>query len=482
MMQISGAWTLSTTIGTKGMIDSMKLQKSAALFMALCLLLLAALSGCSRDPSGETSSSSESEQQKELHLLLYAPDGDASYWNAVVDAYKAQYPNVNVTSNVTGDAASIAQQQILDGNAPDLIFLPDDDGSGVTNALIQDHALVDLTDFFANLAVPVTNGTSESSQESQADSSSESDASGTKSVALWSGVLDNSSCQPYGDGKIYLAPVLCFAQGLWYNANALTADAFASWEDLAASSAALTYAGTDPRSVAPLLIPALTSYLGKSGTDNLFAMADGAWEGEMVANALAAFASVGGRVVSGTADFDDSAALAAFAEGTATVIPYSTDILKRTQSLTMAGGFAWGFAPTPIVSGADKLLPVDLQEAFIPADAVNQETAKEFLAFLYSDAVVQLAAQHLNATPPVEGASQLMEGHAHEAAVSAYALLDGEYSPYCWKFALLDVLSKDPGTDLFQPVNSVLDGSFSVSQWALNAEQMCDVLREHITQ
>lgn len=460
----------------------MKFQKSAALLLALCLLLLAALSGCKKDPSGETSSS-DTEPQRELSLLLYTADGDASYWNAVVDAFKNQYPNVNVAVNITQDAAALAQQQILDGEAPDLIFLPDNDGSGVTNALIQDHALVDLSDFFANLTVPVTvsDGESASSQESQSSSSSSGDAS-TKAVTLWNGVLENSSCQPYGDGKTYLAPVLCLAQGLWYNANALSADVFASWEDLAASSAALTYAGADPRSTAPLLIPALTSYLGKSGADSLFAMDDGAWENQLVADALTDFASVGGRVVSGSAGFDDSAALAALAEGTANVIPYGADILKKAEALTMAGGFSWGFSPAPTVSGGEKLLTVDLQEAFIPADAVNQETAKDFLAFLYSDTVIRLAAQHLNAVPPVAGASQLMEGVAHEAAVSAYALLDGEYTPYCWKFALLDVLSKDPGVDLFQPVNSVLDGSFSASQWALNAEQMCDVLREHITQ
>ena len=243
------------------MIDIMKFKRSAALLLALCLLLLAALSGCKKDPSGETSSSSDlPEPQRELSLLLYSADGDATYWNAVVDAFKIQYPNVNVTANITQDAAAVTQQQILDGKAPDLVFLPDNDGSGVTNALIQDHALLDLTDFFASLTVPVISGEdSGSSQESQADSSGDSEEVSSKTVALWSGILENSSCQPYGDGKTYLAPVLCLAQGLWYNANALSADAFSSWENLAASSAALTYGGADPRSTAPLLIPALTS-------------------------------------------------------------------------------------------------------------------------------------------------------------------------------------------------------------------------------
>ena len=75
-----------------------------------------------------------------------------------------------------------------------------------------------------------------------------------------------------------------------------------------------------------------------------------------------------------------------------------------------AEGFEWGMTALPAVEeGGDRYSYTFFEQAWIPAGAANQDAAKQFLAFLYSDTACEIFAKG-GAIQPVNGIADKLEG------------------------------------------------------------------------
>ena len=86
---------------------------------------------------------------------------------------------------ISPSIGDVIRPQIVAGNVPDFIVMNDNDSTGLISSMIKEHALLDLTDVFEGPGID-----DETPLKDQVNT----------------GILETAKCQPYADGKIYLAP------------------------------------------------------------------------------------------------------------------------------------------------------------------------------------------------------------------------------------------------------------------------------------
>ena len=87
-------------------------------------------------------------ENKELSIAIFEGGYGQDYWNEIVAAFEAAYPGVTVNMQISPTIGDIIRPQIISGEYPDFISINDNDQTGVLLSLINEHALLDLTDFF----------------------------------------------------------------------------------------------------------------------------------------------------------------------------------------------------------------------------------------------------------------------------------------------------------------------------------------------
>lgn len=364
---------------------------------------------------------------------------------------------------------------MLAGDIPDFIYCPSSNPSGLAQRLIKDQALADLTDVF----------------ESE-------DMKGK----ILDGFLETSLSQPYGDGKVYLAPLYYTANGLFYNA-ALFEEAGltvpATWDeffamgdeikgkDIAGKSdrSLFTYQGGNaPGYMETVIIPLLASKLGVDGMNDCFTYVEGSWDKDGVKEVfdLVAKLGSGGYLLPNTTGIDHTTAQTAVMNGSALFVPCGSWIVGEMADITgeevNGKPFAWGFAPVPAMdAGADKYLMSSVEEVYIPADAANVAAAKDFLKFLYSDEAIKLNAEKTGGIPPVAGATELTRDILDPMILSTFQAFDNGYKPYIGGFAAVDS-EIVPKAEFYGHVNAVVDGKETVDDWIAAVDKMCDSVRD----
>ena len=159
-------------------------------------------------------------------------------------------------------------------------------------------------------------------------------------------------------------------------------------------------------------------------------------------------------------------------------MPNGTWIVGEMAEAPRAEGFKWGMTALPAVEeGGDGYSFTWFEQAWIPAGAVNQDAAKQFVAFLYSDKACEIFAKY-NAIQPVLGIADKLEGDN----VMFYSIYDngakaamGGFAPYA-SVAGLGTIQEV----FFDPINSLVEGTMTVDQWIENIKAATDLMRENI--
>ncbi len=162
----------------------MKFKKALAAFMAVSMTVALA-AGCS---TKEETDQVDGGEKTELQVAIFEGGYGREYWDAIAEKFEEENEGVDVVIQASPEIGDVIRPNILAGNPPDFIYLPSSNGSGVTNAMIKDKALADISDVMEKVKDKIIPG-----------------------------VLESKSCQPYGDGKTYLAPIYYSTTGLWYN-------------------------------------------------------------------------------------------------------------------------------------------------------------------------------------------------------------------------------------------------------------------------
>lgn len=411
-----------------------------------------------------------------LKLAIFKGGYGDAFWTAVTDAYTKANPNVTFEIDADPSIGDKVNSSMLAGDVPDFIYCPSSNPSGLAQRLIKDQALADLTDVFE----------------------------GPLKGKILDGFLDTSLSQPYGDGKVYLAPLYYTANGLFYNATLFEEAGLkvpATWDeffalgdeikgkDIAGKSdrSLFTYQGGNaPGYMETVIVPLLTAKLGVDGMNDCFNYKEGSWDKEGVKGVfnLVAKLGSGGYLLPNTTGIDHTTAQTAVMNGSALFVPCGSWIVGEMADITgeeiNGKPFAWGFAPVPAMEGtADKYLMSSVEEVYIPAASKNVDAAKDFLAFLYSDEAIKLNAEKTGGIPPVVGATDLTKGILDPMILSTFQSFDNGYKPYIGGFAAVDseIVPKD---EFYGHVNAVVDGKETVDDWIAACDKLSDSVRDSI--
>ncbi len=341
------------------------------LSVLLAIMMMASLfAGCNEEPA-EGNNDDEVENggvvveplQKSFTAIVYGTEEDAKFWEAAKAAFEAENNGITVTMIVSEEAAYEVRDRILSGNSPDFIYLPSDEESGVTEALVLDKAMVALDDVVS--AAPA-------------------------------GAFENEICRPYEDGKAYIAPMFFEVEGLIYNKEFLSKNGFSvpnTWDDFIAIAEAcknknfefFTYAGAEPDEFVNIFTAAVASEVGSETMNKLLACDEEAWKNGSVKTFIEKIEKVTKLVVSGSSTKTKTGVLEELKNENALFISGNSADLEELNK----DGDKYAICAYPSLNGTKSEI-VSFTEMYIPIEAKEVESAKKFMSFLYSEKAISL--------------------------------------------------------------------------------------------
>ena len=415
---------------------------------------------------------SEPEATGSITVAALASGYEEAYpgmWQEVCDAFTAQ---TGIAVNLICDKSleDVIGPSMQGGEFPDVIHLATGREKGLTEQFIKDRNIADLNDVLS-MTVP-------------GESAKVSDK-------IVGGFTDTSVTNPYDDGHTYLAPMFYSPCGLFYNAGIFEEKGWsvpATWDEMweladkaAAEDIALfTYPTTGYFDA--FLYALMYSVGGPDFYNKALRYEEGIWdtpEAKQCFDIIAKLASYTNPVTPAQAndqDFTQNQQLVL--DNKALFMPNGTWIVGEMAEAPRADGFKWGMTALPAAkAGGNGASYCWLEQAWIPAEAPNLDAAKQFVAFLYSDAACAIFAKG-GAVQPVPGITDNFEGDNK----MFYSIYDNGADAAMGSFAAYNAVA-GLGTvrEVFlDPVNSLVNGSLTQEQWIADVKAASDQMRANI--
>lgn len=392
-------------------------------------------------------------------------------WQEVCDAF-TEATGVKVELICDKNLEDVIGPSMQGGDFPDVIHLATGREKGLTEQFIKDRNIAELTDVLS-MTIP-----------------GESVKVSDKIVG---GFTDTSVTNPYGDGVTYLAPMFYSPCGLFYNAGLFEEKGWTvpttwdeMWElgDKAHAEDPDMYLFTYPTTgyFDAFLYALMYSVGGADFFNKATTYAEGIWdtpEAQQCFDIIAKLASYTNPVTPAQAndqDFTQNQQLVL--DNKALFMPNGTWIVGEMAEAPRAEGFKWGMTALPAAkAGGAGASYCWLEQAWIPAAAPNLDAAKQFVAFLYSDAACAIFAKG-GAVQPVPGLTDNLEGDNK----MFYSIYDNGADAAMGNFAAYNAVA-GLGTvrEVFlDPVNGLVNGSVSVDQWVGDVKAASDLMRANI--
>jgi len=389
-------------------------------------------------------------------------------WREVAEAFTAQ-TGIKVELTTDKNLEDLIGPAMQGGEFPDVIHLATGRPAGLTEQFIKDNNIADLTDVLS-MIVP-------------GESAKVSDK-------IAGGFTDTSLTNPYGDGKTYLAPMFYSPCGLFYNAGLFEEKGWevpTTWDEMWALGETAKAEGislfTYP--TAGYFDAFLYSLMYSVGGAEFFDAAThyeaGIWDTEEakqifdIIGKLAAYTNPITPAQANNQDFTQNQQLVL--DNKALFMPNGTWIVGEMAEAPRAEGFKWGMTALPAISEGEAGYSYSwFEQAWIPAGAENVDAAKQFIAFLYSDAAAEIFAK-TGAIQPVLGIADKLEGDN----VMFYSIYDNGAKSAMGNFAAFDAIpGVETSTVFFEPVNSLVSGELTVDQWLENIKAVNDQMRGNL--
>ena len=390
-------------------------------------------------------------------------------WQEVCDAFTAA-TGIKVDLIVDKALEDVIGPSMQGGEFPDVIHLATGREKGLTEQFIKDRNIAELTDVLS-MTIP-------------GESTKVSDK-------IVGGFTDTSVTNPYGDGVTYLAPMFYSPCGLFYNAGLFEEKGWsvpATWDEMwelaekaqAEGSYLFTYPTTGYFDA--FLYALMYSVGGADFFNKATTYAEGIWdtpEAQQCFDIIAKLASYTNPVTPAQAndqDFTQNQQLVL--DNKALFMPNGTWIVGEMAEAPRADNFKWGMTALPAAkAGGNGASYCWLEQAWIPAAAPNLDAAKQFVAFLYSDAACAIFAKG-GAVQPVPGLTDNLEGDNK----MFYSIYDNGADAAMGNFAAYNAVA-GLGTvrEVFlDPVNGLVNGSVTVDQWVSDIKAASDQMRANL--
>ena len=426
-------------------------------FLSIALALVLTMSLCAAAVAAES-----------IQVAAIETAYGSEIWAKVAEAFTAQ-TNIEVDLITDKNLEDVIGAAMQGGEFPDVIHLATGRPAGLTEQFIKDNNMAEITDVLS-MTVP---GEDKLVKDKIAG-----------------GFTDTSLTNPYNDGKTYMAPMFYSPCGLFYNAGLFEEKGWAvpkTWDEMWAlgetAKAEGIYLFTYP--TAGYFDAFLYALMYSVGGTEFFEAAthyeEGVWQTEEaktcfdIIGKLASYTNPITPAQANNQDFTQNQQLVL--DNKALFMPNGTWIVGEMAEAPRAEGFKWGMTALPAVEeGGAGYSYTWFEQAWIPAGAMNQDAAKQFIAFLYSDVACEIFAS-AGAIQPVLGIADKLEGDN----VMFYSIYDNGAKAAMGNFAAFNAI---PGVELspvfFEPVNSVVSGQLTVEQWLENITAASEQMRANL--
>ena len=355
----------------------MKMKKVTALLLTVAMAATM-LAGCG---SKEEKAEGKKEDGKTvLKFAAFEGGNGAEIWKNIEKAFEEEHKDVDVELHLSSELDKDLQKDFKNGNVPDVVYYNLGQESGFVETMLKEKAIADISDVF------------------------DDELKGK----LVGGITENAAAQPYGDGKVYLAPIIYTPTGLWYNKDLFEGpnkkyDLPTTWDEFFALGDKAKADGislfTYPQS--GYFDATMYQMLAQAGGIDFYNKAVNydkkTWtseEGKKVVDTIAKLASPdyiqADTVANANSDGGFKINQQNVIDGKALFMPNGNWVIGEMANSTPEG-FNWGMmAPPKFNADEDNYIYTFTEQMWIPADAENMDLAKEFVKFMYSDTVVDL--------------------------------------------------------------------------------------------
>ena len=377
-------------------------------------------------------------------------------WADVCAAFE-EATGIKVELTTDKNLEDVLTGPMQNGEFPDVVHLATGRPAGLTEQMVKQNMLYDLTNMLAT-TIP--------------------GESATPAEKIAGGFTDNNIVAPYGDGKTYMAPMFYSPCGLFYNAKLFEEKGWTvptTWDEMwalgdaakAEGIALFTYPTTG---YFDTFIPTLIASVG--GAELWEAVSnyeEGIWESEDGQKVLDVIAKLVTYVHPNTPaqannqDFTKNQLMVMTND--ALFMPNGTWITgeMRDAEATLENEFAWGMTALPGFGG--DVAPYAycwFEQAWIPAGAEHIAEAEQFVAFLYSDKAAEIFAT-AGAIQPIVGVAEGLEG---ENKVF-YSIYDNGANACMGNFqAFGEIPGVTVADTFFAPIDSLVAGTMTIEQYA----------------
>lgn len=440
------------------------------------LMLTVALAACggdkeedtSKDPAdGGDSETVEKDEPQTLHVAaLESAYGDEA-WKQIVSDFEDKYDDLTIELTIEKNLEEVIRPQMQAGDYPDVFLLATDREEALTETLIKEKGLENITDVIT-MEVP--------GEDTTVDKK------------MLEGFADTLATNPYGDGETYLAPMFYSPTGLFFNEALLEEhgwDVPETWDEMwdlgekadAEGIALFTYP------VAGYFDSLMRSMLYAAGGPDFFndvmTYEEGIWnteEAELVLETVEKLAEYTHENTVANAnpnDFIKNQQL--ILDNEALFMPNGTWVVDEMEEAPRADDFKWGMTSVPAFEdGGDRYAFTFFEQIWIPEAAENKDLAKEFVAYMYSDEAAD-AFLPSGAVQPIEGVVEKLD----EDKKLFYDIYDEGALPAMGTFASTEpVPGANMGEELYEKVDSIMSGKLTPAEWQKDLEEVSGKLRD----
>lgn len=446
-------------------------KKTVRKLMALALvsaMTASMLAGCgSSDDSGKDSGkdADKGSEEKVLKVAAFEGGNGTQIWEDIAKAFEESHEGVKVELEMSPELDKDLTKAIQNGDVPDVVYYNLGQPSGFTETMLKEEAIADISDVF------------------------DDELKGK----LLDGILDGTDAQPYGDGKVYLAPIFYTPTGFWYNATLVgegkqyeiptTWDEFFALGEQAKKDGHSLFTFPTTGYFDATIYAMLAQAGGLDFYNDALKYDANTWTSDEGKKVLDTVAKLVGKdytqedtVSNANADGGFKINQQNVIDGKALFMPNGNWVIAEMAPSTPED-YEWGMMGVPKWSEDEsQSVYTFTEQMWVPADAPNMDLAKEFVKFMYSDEVVDICLNNKttdkesgkeSATPvvvPVKGAAdKLPEGVTKDCYAAATA---DDVVAVTGKWATTaPIEGLDMAKAVYGPIESINTGDMTVEEW-----------------
>ncbi|MBU5267022.1 carbohydrate ABC transporter substrate-binding protein [Virgibacillus proomii] len=432
------------------------------------ILVIFSLVACSDGGKEEKSSDSDGEGKTTLQVAALESAYGADIWKDIAKSYEKVNPDVKVELTIEKNLEEVVRPNMQAGKYPDVMLLATNREEALTETLIKENRLKDITDVL-DMEIP-----------------GEKNAVKDK---LLEGFTDTLATNPYNDGKMYLAPMFYSPTGLFYNAGLFAEKGWEvpttwneMWElgDKAKEEGISLFTYPTSNYFDTLIGSMLYAAGGPDFYSSAMTYKDGIWETEEATLVLKTVEKMAAYVHPNTVananpnDFTKNQQL--ILDNKTLFMPNGNWVVDEMKEAPRSENFDWGMTSVPAFEeNGDRYAFTFFEQIWIPKEAKNKEAAKDFIAYMYSDEATDIFLE-AGAVQPIKDITEKLEGQK-QMFYSIYE--EDNVLPAMGTFASTKpVPGANMGETLYGTIDSVISGKTTYKEWQDKIEEVSDKLRE----